>query len=57
MPYLGSSVRLYLQMLVGVIMPYLGSSVRLYLQLFVGGIMPYLRYLSLFLYSGVQHII
>ena len=32
-------------------------SVRLYLQLFVGGLMPYLRYLSLFVYSGIQHIL
>ena len=31
-------------------------SVRLYLQLFVGGRMSYLRYLCLFAYSGVQHI-
>jgi hypothetical protein len=31
--------------------------VRLYLQLFVGGIMPYLRYLCLFAYYGVQHIL
>jgi hypothetical protein len=53
MPYLGCSVRLYLQLLVGVIMPYLGCSVRLYLQLLVGVIMPYLGcsvrlYLQLF---------
>ena len=32
-------------------------SVRLYLQLFVGGLMSYLRYLCLFTYSGVQHIL
>ena len=32
-------------------------SVRLYLQLFVGGIISYLRYLCLFGYSGVQHIL
>ena len=32
-------------------------SVRFYLQLFVGGLMPYLRYLCLFTYSGVQHIL
>jgi hypothetical protein len=32
-------------------------SVRLYLQLFVGGLMLYLRYLCLFVYSGVQHIL
>ena len=31
--------------------------VRLYLQLFVGGRMSYLRYLSLFPFSGVQHIL
>ena len=34
-----------------------GYSVRLYLQLFVGGIMSYLRYLYLFAYSGVLHIL
>jgi hypothetical protein len=32
-------------------------SVRLYLQLFVGGLMSYLRYLCLFVYSGIQHIL
>ena len=32
-------------------------SVRLYLQLFVGGFMSYLRYLCLFTYSVVQHIL
>ena len=32
-------------------------SVPLYLQLFVGGLMSYLRYLSLFSYSGIQHIL
>jgi hypothetical protein len=32
-------------------------SVRLYLQLFVGGFMSFLRYLCLFAYSGVQHIL
>jgi len=32
-------------------------SVRLYLQLFVGGLTFYLRYLCLFAYSGVQHIL
>ena len=31
-------------------------SVRLYLQLFVEWRMSYLRYLCLFVYSGVQHI-
>jgi len=31
-------------------------SVCLYLQLFVGGIKSYLRYLCLFVHSGVQHI-
>ena len=31
-------------------------SVRLYLQLFVGGSMSYLRYMCLFTYTGVQHI-
>ena len=30
---------------------------RIYLQLFVGGLMFYLRYLCLFAYSGVQHIL
>jgi len=33
------------------------SSIRLYLRLFVGGSMFYLRYLCLFVYSGVQHIL
>jgi len=32
-------------------------SVRLYFQLFVGVLMSYLRYLCLFTYSGVQHIL
>ena len=32
-------------------------SVGLYLQLFVGGFMSYLRYLCLFAYNGVQHIL
>jgi hypothetical protein len=32
-------------------------SVRLYLQLFVGGLMSYLRYLCLFVHSGIQHIL
>ena len=32
-------------------------SVRLYLQLCVGGFMSYLRYLCLFVYSGVQHLL
>jgi hypothetical protein len=32
-------------------------SVLLYLQLFVGGLMSYLRYLCLFAYSGVTHIL
>jgi hypothetical protein len=32
-------------------------SVRLYIQLFVGGFMFYLRYLYLFVHSGVQHIL
>ena len=31
--------------------------VRLYLQLFVGWLMSYLRYLCLFFYSGVQHLL
>ena len=31
--------------------------VGLYLQLFVGGFMSYLRYLCLFAYNGVQHIL
>ena len=38
-------------------MSYLRCSVPLYLQLFVGGLMSYLRYLCLFVYSGVQHIL
>ena len=38
-------------------MSYLGCSVRLYLQLFVGGLMSYLRYLWLFAYSDIQHIL
>jgi len=33
------------------------DSVRLYYQLFVDGCMPYLRYLCLFVHSGVQHIV
>ena len=57
MSYLGCLVRLYLQLFVGGVMSYLGCSVRLYLQLFVGGIMSYLRYLCLFAYSGLQHIL
>ena len=32
-------------------------SVRVYLQLFVGGLMSYLRYLCLFVFSGVQYIV
>ena len=32
-------------------------SVRFYLQLFVGGLISYLRYLCLFAYSDVQHIL
>ena len=32
-------------------------SVRLYLQMFVGGCMSYLRYLCVFAYSVVQHIL
>jgi hypothetical protein len=32
-------------------------SVRLYFQLFVGGLGSYLRYLCLFAYSGIQHIL
>ena len=42
MPYLGCSVRLYVQLYVGGRMPYLGCSVCLYLQLYVGGRMSYL---------------
>jgi hypothetical protein len=57
MSYLGCLVRLYLQLFVGGVMSYLGCLVRLYLQLFVGGIMSYLRYLCLFAYSGVKHIL
>jgi hypothetical protein len=33
------------------------GSVRLYLQLFVAGLISYLRYLCLFAYSGIQHIL
>jgi hypothetical protein len=33
------------------------NDVRLELQLFVGGLMSYLRYLCLFVYSGVQYIL
>ena len=36
---------------------YKRCSVRLYLQLFVRELMSYLRYLCLFAYSGVQHIL
>jgi hypothetical protein len=32
-------------------------SVLLYPQLFVGGLMSYLRYICLFAYSGLQHIV
>ena len=32
-------------------------SVLLYLQLFVGELMSYLRYICLFAYSGLQHIV
>jgi hypothetical protein len=32
-------------------------SVRHYLQLFVGGLISYLRYLCLFAYSDIQHIL
>ena len=32
-------------------------SVRLYRHLFVGGLMSCLRYLCLFVYNGVQHIL
>jgi hypothetical protein len=35
--------------------PNKSCSVRFYLQLFIGGFMSYLRYLRLFVYSGVQH--
>ena len=34
-----------------------GSYFRIYLQLLVGGFMSYLRYLCLFPYSDVQHIL
>ena len=37
--------------------PNKSCSVRFYLQLFIGGFMSYLRYLCLFVYSGVQHIL
>ena len=37
--------------------PNKSCSVRFYLQLFIGGFMSYLRYLRLFVYSGVQHIL
>ena len=43
MSYLGCSVRLYLQFIVGELMSYLGCSVRLYLQFIVGGLMSYLE--------------
>jgi len=33
------------------------AEISLYLQLFVGGFMSYLRYLCLFAYSDVQHIL
>ena len=36
---------------------YKQCSIRLYLQLFVAGLMSYLRYLCLFAYSGVTHIL
>ena len=36
---------------------YKDCSVCLYLQLFVGDLLSYLRYLCLFAYSGVQHIL
>jgi hypothetical protein len=36
---------------------YKRCSVRHFLQLFVGGLVSYLRYLRLFGYSGVQHIL
>ena len=39
------------------ISPWKRCSVRLCLQLFVGGFMSYLRYLCLFVHSGVQHIL
>jgi hypothetical protein len=42
---------------IAVIAAWKRCSVRLYLQLFVGGIISYLRYLCLFGYSGVQHIL
>jgi hypothetical protein len=48
MSYLGCSIRLYLQFIVGELMSYLGCSVRFYLQFIVGGFMSYLRYLCLF---------
>ena len=36
---------------------YKRCSVRLYLQLFVGGLVSSLRFLCLFVYSGVQHLL
>ena len=36
---------------------YKRDSVRLYYQFFIDGCMSYLRYLCLFVYSGVQHIL
>jgi hypothetical protein len=32
-------------------------SIPLFVQLFVGGLMSYLRYLCVFAYSGVHHIL
>jgi hypothetical protein len=40
----------------GIFKLFLRCAVRLYLQLFVGVLMSYLRYLFLFVYSGVHHI-
>jgi hypothetical protein len=51
------SVRLHLHLFVGGLMSYLGCSVHLHLQLFVGKLMSYLRYLCLFAFSDVQHML
>ena len=37
--------------------PHILCSVPLYLQMFIGGLISYLRYLCLFVYSGVKHIL
>ena len=37
--------------------PHILCSVPLYLQMFIGGLISYLRYLCLFVHSGVKHIL